>query len=147
MLACRFAPARAHEFRGPTRARNGKQDGSSIMSDHVWVQENIAAYVAGGLAPAEGGRLEQHAAGCALCAHDLDEARSLERRLSPLFARANPGPALEDRIITALPTTPPPRRTLSLSRTQKLLLTAAAVFLFGTIGATMSILVGQGRLA
>ncbi len=38
------------------------------MSEHVWTQENIAVYVAGGLQPSEGERLEKHAAGCAACA-------------------------------------------------------------------------------
>src|SRR5579863_9355755 len=78
--------------------------GRVAMSEHVWAQENIAAYVAGGLDASEGERIEKHAADCAACARDIDDARSLERKLAPLVLAADPGPALEDRIIQSLPT-------------------------------------------
>ena len=34
------------------------------MSEHPWIQENLAAYLAGGLDATETSRLEQHVAGC-----------------------------------------------------------------------------------
>ena len=68
------------------------------MSDHVWAQENIAAYVAGGLEASEDERLEKHVADCPTCARLVDEARSLEKKLAPLVLAADPGPSLEDRI-------------------------------------------------
>ena len=73
------------------------------MSEHVWAQENIAAYVAGGLEPADGERLENHVADCPVCARFVDEARALEKKLAPLVLAADPGPSLEDRIIQSLP--------------------------------------------
>ena len=36
----------------------------TIMSDHQWAQNGMAAYVAGGLEPAERERLETHLAQC-----------------------------------------------------------------------------------
>src|SRR6516225_6898141 len=86
--------------------RVGLRNASTTMSDHVWALENIAAYLAGGLDPTEGERLEQHAAQCAVCARALDEARSLECKLAPLFRNAKPGLGLEDRIIRAMPLGP-----------------------------------------
>ena len=57
------------------------------MSDHVWAQENIAAYIAGGLDPAEAERLEKHAAECAGCAQAIDDTRALDRRLEQVPTR------------------------------------------------------------
>src|SRR5215471_7210886 len=107
------------------------------MSDHVWALENIAAYLAGGLDPTEGEPLEQHAAQCAVCARFLDEARSLERRLSPLFRAAKPGAALEDRIIQSLliaPREEKRRRAFHLSWKAKTGLAVAAALLLAFIG-------------
>ena len=79
----------------------------STMSDHVWTQENVAAYLAGGLEPAEEARLEKHVRECAACRGVVAEARLLERKFAPLLSRIDPGPALEDRMIRALPPAPP----------------------------------------
>jgi hypothetical protein len=116
------------------------------MSDHVWAQENIAAYVAGGLDPVESERLEKHAADCASCAQAIDDARALDRRLAPLFAAANPGPALEDRIIQSLPEKPVRARTLVFSRRMKIMLGAAAAVMLAVIGAGVSALMEQERI-
>ncbi len=116
------------------------------MSEHVWAQENIAAYVAGGLDPAEGERLEAHLGECTACERAVEEARSLDRRLAPLFASANPGPALEDRVIQALPTHGFVRRA-PLSGKQKAMLAAAAVVLLAASGAGISMLMERGSLS
>ena len=69
------------------------------MSEHAWVQEQIAAAVAGGLSAAEAERLDAHTRDCPECAAALAEARTLDRGLGALFAPVRPGPALEDRVI------------------------------------------------
>ena len=74
------------------------------MSDHAWTQENLAAFVAGGLDAAEDERLERHAAECTECAAALHQARLLDRGLDTLFAAGRPGPALEDRMVQSLRT-------------------------------------------
>ncbi len=74
------------------------------MSDHAWVVENLAAYLADGLEPAERERLDQHTAECASCAAALVAASDVDAALSGLFAAARPGPALEDRVIQSLRT-------------------------------------------
>src|SRR5713101_7736268 len=119
------------------------------MSDHVWALENIAAYLAGGLDPTEGERLEQHAAQCAVCARDLDEGRALERKLAPLFRRAKPGPALEDRIIQALLMARPAgarRRAYHLPWQAKTGLAVAAALLLAFIGFGVSRMIEEDRL-
>jgi hypothetical protein len=119
------------------------------MSDHVWALENIAAYLAGGLDPTEGERLEQHAAQCAVCARALDEARSLENKLAPLFRAAKPGAALEDRIIQSLLMAPPEpirRRLYHLSMRAKAGLAIAAGLLIAFIGYGVSQMIEEDRL-
>ena len=75
------------------------------MSEHVWVQENIAAYVAGGLDASEGERLEKHVGRLShACARFVDEAQGARNRnWPPWVLAANPGPFLEDRVIQSLP--------------------------------------------
>jgi hypothetical protein len=116
------------------------------MSDHIWTQENIAAYVLGGLEPAERERLERHVTECTACAHAVEETRTLERKVLPWFASADPGPSLEDRILQALPASPPPRRRLPIGR-PRLLLAAAASLLLAAVGFTASTLMEEDFLA
>ena len=78
------------------------------MSEHAWVLENLASYVAGGLAPEERERLELHAADCAACARALEEVRFVDGQLEALFAGVRPGPGLEDRSIQAADHAEPP---------------------------------------
>lgn len=116
------------------------------MSDHVWAQENIAAYVAGGLDPAEAERLEQHAAECPNCARLVADARSVEEQLAPVLAIGNPGPALEDRVLRALAMAPLPARSLRLSARGKIAASAAAVVLLAAVGAGANTLMEHGGL-
>ncbi len=117
------------------------------MSEHVWTQENIGAYLAGGLEPAEGERLEKHAAECAGCAGAIEQARSLGRLLAPLFIDARPGPALEDQIIQSLPAEPPPRRTWRrFSGNGKIILAVAAAVFLAVIGAGVNFLMEEEHL-
>jgi uncharacterized membrane protein len=108
------------------------------MSDHIWSQENIAAFVAGGLTPAEVVRLESHLADCPACTRAVEEARQLERRLAPLRFGADPGPALEDRIIRGLPQAASTPWFARLSGNGKIILAIAAALLLACLGAGLT---------
>ncbi|MBM4068387.1 MAG: DUF4349 domain-containing protein [Planctomycetes bacterium] len=109
------------------------------MSEHVWTQENLGAYLAGGLDPAEGERLDKHVGECTTCAADVAKGWSLSRKLSELFADAKPAPALEDDNIRALPEGVPQRHgwrpMAPLTHKAKIILAAAATILLAFIGA------------
>jgi hypothetical protein len=115
------------------------------MSEHAWTQENIAAFVAGGLDAAESERLEEHAAACAECAAALRSARSLDDGLDGLFADRRPGPALEDRMIRSL-RADSARAVLQLRWRHRLAWGAAAAVALGLTGAGMSQLVAEAKL-
>jgi hypothetical protein len=107
------------------------------MSEHAWVHDNLAAYVAGGLDAAEGERVEGHAAACETCAAALRDARAFDHRLDALFAAARPAPALEDRVIQALREAPLPARPFA-PWTKRLAWGAAATVALGATGAGVS---------
>jgi hypothetical protein len=115
------------------------------MSYHAWTQENLAAYVAGGLDAAEDERLERHAAECADCAAALRQAQALDRGLDALFAAGRPGPALEDRMVQSL-RAESSRRILRTGWRRKLAWGAAAAVVLGATGAGMSRFVDDGEL-
>ncbi len=118
------------------------------MSDHVWTQENIAAYVAGGFDASEAERLEKHVADCPACARLVDEARSLEKKLAPLVSLADPGPSLEDRIIQALPSAQAAPTMRSWLASTKTLLAVAAAVLLAALGAGLrSVMEPSGHLS
>ena len=110
------------------------------MSDHAWVAENVASYVAGGLDAEERELLDEHVAGCADCARLLDEARTIDRDLGALFAPVRPNPALEDRSIQVLRQTSARRRGFRLSRRGKIGLAVAAAVFFAAVGTVVSAL-------
>ena len=107
------------------------------MSDHAWVQEHVAAYLAGGLDAQEAERLEAHARECPECAAALERARRLDSGLLALFADAHPAPGLEDRAIARMRAAPE-RKRLVLNRRAKWAMAAAAVLLLGVIGGVAS---------
>ncbi len=115
------------------------------MSEHAWTLENIAAFVAGGLDPAEAERLESHAAGCAECAAALRKAQALDQGLEALFAAERPGPALEDRAIRSL-REESARAVLRSGWRRKLAWGAAAAVTLGLTGAGMSRLMDDEEL-
>ena len=66
-----------------------------------WTQERIEAYIDGELTSVEQGRLEAHAATCAACAAELEDARRLISALRTLPSLTCPdavSQALQDRI-------------------------------------------------
>ncbi|HEY1187385.1 MAG TPA: DUF4349 domain-containing protein, partial [Gemmata sp.] len=113
------------------------------MSDHAWVQEHVAAYLAGGLDAQEAERLETHTRDCPACAEALTRARQLDDGLSALFTDARPAFGMEDRVIARLrPATP--SRPVRAPRA-KWAGAIAAVLLLGVIGAVAgSLASGEG---
>jgi len=109
------------------------EDTMTETTDHVWSQENVAVYVAGGLDAQEAARLEAHARECLACADAVGRARSLDRGLSVLFADVRPGPGLEDRVVFRLRTTH--RRPLLAGWVKRTMAAAAAIVILGTVGA------------
>jgi len=116
------------------------------MSEHAWILENLATYLAGGLTFEERERVERHTADCRACAGALDEIRSVDGQLEALFVGVRPGPAMEDRFIQALRQTPVRRRRLRFGRSIKVGLAVAAALLLAVVGAGMSTLEQKGTL-
>jgi hypothetical protein len=114
------------------------------MSEHAFVHDNLAAYVAGGLDAAEGERVETHAAGCEACAAALRDARAFDHDLDALFVGTRPSPALEDRLIKVFRASSRPRRFSPWHR--KLAWGAAAAIGLGATGAGMSYFAGLDSL-
>ena len=100
------------------------------MSDHIWVQESLDAYTAGGLTADERVTLERHLAGCAECTQALATARSLEATMKSLFADAPPDRNLEERAIHHLR-----RQPARSPMWVRYALSAAAVLVLGFLGA------------
>jgi hypothetical protein len=115
------------------------------MSDHAWVLENLASYVADGLEAEERTDLEEHAAGCAECSRALGEARMVQRRLEGLFADARPSPALEDWSIQALRRESQRPGARRLTPWVKALLAGAAAVFLAVMGAGVSALIDEGE--
>jgi hypothetical protein len=103
------------------------------MTEHAWTQENVAAYVAGGLSALEAERLEAHVRGCPACALTVAATRRFDTSLTALFADVQPGPDLEDRVLHRLRTTP--NRPLLAGWVKRTMAAAAAVVVLGTVGA------------
>src|SRR5262245_1102823 len=74
----------------------------TTMSEHVWAQDHLATYLAGGLSTADRLRLQEHATACPECSDALAGLRDLDRELRGLFAASQPPVTLEDRTIRAL---------------------------------------------
>ena len=111
-------------------------------SDHVWSQEQIAAYIAGGLDAQEAERLEAHARECPACAAAIAAARSLDSGLSSLFAEARPGLELEDRAIHKFRTTS--HRPLLGGWVKRTVAALAAMIILGALGAFAGSLIDGG---
>jgi anti-sigma factor RsiW len=116
------------------------------MSDHAWVLDNLASYVAGGLEAEERQELEEHADSCPGCARALNDARALDHRLEALFAPVRPGAALEDRSIQALRRVRERPGARRLPRLVRVMLGAAAVLALVVMGAGLDTLMEEGQL-
>jgi hypothetical protein len=115
------------------------------MSEHVWVLENLAAFVADGLDTAERDQLERHVADCPDCARALDAARAADRRLLAVFAEVRPGPALEDQLIRTLRQAVAPRPSRRWSGWGRVVLATAAAAVIAVCGAGIGTLLEEGN--
>lgn len=109
------------------------------MSEHGFTRENLEAYLAGGLTPAECARIEQHVASCAECTHALAEARQLEEFMSNLFFDAKPNADLEARTMRKVRRLP-----LGAPRWVRYVMSAAAVLAFAAVGAIVQAVATDG---
>lgn len=107
------------------------------MSDHTWSQENIAAFLVGGLSADDRERLEAHVRDCRDCADALAAARQFDRSLCDLFAPMRPPLGLEDRAVRAA-RTGRARRPMLPSWRRKLAAGVAATVGLGVAGAGAS---------
>jgi Domain of unknown function (DUF4349)/Putative zinc-finger len=115
------------------------------MSDHAWTQEQVSAYIMGGLSAAEMNRVDAHSRQCPDCAAALSAARGMDRNLQALFADVRPGLELEDEAVRSTRTFRPRRFTYTSWVPR---LAAAAVILvgLGLIGAMAGAIVNDGQL-
>src|SRR6516164_6198551 len=104
------------------------------MSDHVWTQDHVAAFVVGGLTPEEAERLEGHARDCSGCAAAVAAARRIDRGLGALFADVRPDAALEDRAVRSTRTSRGRKSALPV-RLPRLAVAALILLALGTFGA------------
>jgi hypothetical protein len=72
------------------------------MTEHAWVQEHIAAFVAGGLEAAEVERIQGHVSSCPECTRDLHHAGAFDHQMTNLLADTQPGPDMEERLLHSL---------------------------------------------
>ncbi|HEY3787892.1 MAG TPA: zf-HC2 domain-containing protein, partial [Urbifossiella sp.] len=115
------------------------------MTEHAWSQEQIAAYLAGGLTSEEAERLDQHARECPDCRAALAAAKHFDRGLGTLFAPLRPKPGLEDRAIQAFRAAPP-RVIFFLGWPRRITAAAAAIIAMATFGALAASIMADGRL-
>jgi anti-sigma factor RsiW len=117
-----------------------------MVSEHVWSQEQIAAYLAGGLSSEECERLDRHAKECPECAAALTAAQHLDRGLGTLFFPLRPKPGLEDRAILAVRVAPKPNAIFFIGWPRRVTAVAAAVIALATFGALTASMMNDGRL-
>jgi hypothetical protein len=116
------------------------------MSEHTWVLENLAGYVAGGLDAEEREQLKEHLDECADCARTFAEVRAADRKLDGLFADVRPNPAMEDRSIQMLRRQTRRPGAFFLSRRGKVLVAAAAVVFVAFTGAGLGALIDEDQI-
>ncbi|HEU4339146.1 MAG TPA: DUF4349 domain-containing protein [Planctomycetota bacterium] len=102
-------------------------------TDHAWVRENVATYLAGGLPEDERARFESHVGGCGSCLEDLQDAQGAERSLASVFQGDRPDPGLEDRVIQSLRAQPATNFRV-LSAIARIGVGVAAVLMLGIAG-------------
>ncbi|MSQ93623.1 MAG: hypothetical protein EXR98_03600 [Gemmataceae bacterium] len=111
------------------------------MSEHTWVQENLNAYVTGGLSAQERGRGEKHVASCSECTHEQADICETEQLMEGIFARVRPDAGLEDRAIHQLRQARKPRPSW-----MRFVTATAAVIVLGLIGGAVQMFALDGAL-
>ncbi len=116
------------------------------MTDHIWTQEQIAAFLADGLDAMERERFEMHVRDCSECFTALEAARAFDGGLANLFASSRPSALLEDRTVRAIraPKIVPARPMSRWGR--RALMGLAATLLIGAFGAVTSFVIANGGL-
>lgn len=69
-------------------------------SEHAWVHEHLAAYLAGGLSESERQRFDAHINGCPACFDAFTEARDADRALLRTLSAFAPPASLEQHLTT-----------------------------------------------
>jgi hypothetical protein len=118
----------------------------AIMSDHDWTQEQLAAYVTGGLSADEAGKVDRHIAGCSDCAAALAAERDTDRHLRALFADVRPGFELEDTVVRSTRTLRP-RMLGSASWWPRVAIAACLLLAVGMVGSLAEGMIRDGQLA
>lgn len=116
------------------------------MTDHVWSQEQIAAYLAGGLSSEESERLERHVKECVECHEALTAATHFDRGLGTLFLPLRPKPGLEDRAIRAVRSAPKRSVIFFVGWPRRITAVAAGIIALTTFGALAASMMNGGRL-
>ncbi len=110
------------------------------MSEHLWVQESLPLYSAGGLNVADRGRVQRHVGQCRECQRTLDELGELNREMSALFAETRAASELGETMVARLRTTETtvkPQRRPS-PKTFKILATCVSILMVMAIGGFLS---------
>lgn len=119
-----------------------------VENDHIWFEEQIAAYLSRGLEGEDLARFESHRDACASCAAKLEAARHEDDQLSNLFRDVSPSAGFEDRVIQGLRAKP--HRTLKLPTIhpaiRKAAVGVAAVIALGAFGYVSSELMDGGPM-
>ncbi|HTL27956.1 MAG TPA: DUF4349 domain-containing protein [Tepidisphaeraceae bacterium] len=117
-------------------------------NDHIWFDEQIAAYLARGLEGDDLARFESHLKSCPDCAAKLETARNEDSQLQDLFRPVSPSASFEDRMIVGLRTSR--HRTLRLPAIhpaiKKAALATAAVIVLGGFGYIATEQMGRGHI-
>lgn len=114
--------------------------------EHDWCNQQMAAYLAGGLGDEERCRFEAHAGECDACTRELDELRGIESHMTGLFAPVMPAGDFEDRMISRFRTSKTRRRMKVHPIVRKVALAAAAAIVVGAVGYMSENLVRDGKL-
>src|SRR5262245_55155472 len=115
------------------------------MSDHAFIHENLAGYVADGLTAEERERFERHIHGCGDCHRLVEAERAFDESLGKLFASARPAAGFENRVLTRLRAEPMKRR-IAWTKTWRWIGSAAAVLMLGVVGFGMQHVMEKGSL-
>ncbi len=116
------------------------------MNDHLWTQDHLEAFLAGGLDAAERERFELHIRDCTKCFTALEAARAFDTGLANLFASVRPSPLLEDRTVRALPASVTVVQRRSRIWGRRALMGLAATLIIGAFGAVTSLVIANGGL-
>src|SRR5215475_8190342 len=111
------------------------------MSEHAWVQENLDAYLTGGLSSEECDRVDRHIQKCTECAHLKAEISEMEQLMEGICAPTRPDAGLEDRAIKRLRQAPRPRPSWL-----RFVAAAAAVVALGAVGGVVRMVAVDGGL-